>query len=228
MHNEVVDRAKRGDEEAFDALARQVGDRCMAIASRILRDVDLAEDAVQAALIAGLAGAANASRLRPLRALAPSDPAGSQPGRARPERRRGGAIVGRGAAERHVRRSVHQPHARQAHPRPGHRCARRRARPPARNHGRPAHRGDGWRLQRQGRRTDRDSRHHQVRQIHDLGLARWQQSIRPGNERDEPGIHPRRRRPPIHVQREDPGSNDGRGSHRIAGRHRLDRDRAMN
>jgi len=51
VHNEIVDRAKRGDEEAFDALARQVGDRCMAIASRILRDVDLAEDAVQAALI---------------------------------------------------------------------------------------------------------------------------------------------------------------------------------
>jgi RNA polymerase sigma-70 factor (ECF subfamily) len=46
-----VDRAKRGDEEAFDALARQVGDRCMAIAVRILREVDLAEDAVQAALI---------------------------------------------------------------------------------------------------------------------------------------------------------------------------------
>ena len=51
MHSEIVDRAKRGDEEAFDALARLVGDRCMAIASRILRDVDLAEDAVQAALI---------------------------------------------------------------------------------------------------------------------------------------------------------------------------------
>jgi len=51
VHNEIVDRAKRGDEEAFDALARQVGDRCMAIACRILRDVDLAEDAVQAALI---------------------------------------------------------------------------------------------------------------------------------------------------------------------------------
>jgi RNA polymerase sigma-70 factor (ECF subfamily) len=46
-----VDQAKRGDEEAFDALARMVGDRCMAIAYRILRDVDLAEDAVQAALI---------------------------------------------------------------------------------------------------------------------------------------------------------------------------------
>ena len=48
---ELVDRAKRGDEEAFDALARQVGDRCMAIASWILRDADLAEDAVQAALV---------------------------------------------------------------------------------------------------------------------------------------------------------------------------------
>jgi RNA polymerase sigma-70 factor (ECF subfamily) len=51
VHSEIVDRAKRGDEEAFDALARLVGDKCMAIATRILRDVDLAEDAVQAALI---------------------------------------------------------------------------------------------------------------------------------------------------------------------------------
>jgi RNA polymerase sigma factor (sigma-70 family) len=47
----LVDRAKGGDGEAFDALARQVGDRCIAIAHRILRDGDLAEDAVQAALI---------------------------------------------------------------------------------------------------------------------------------------------------------------------------------
>jgi RNA polymerase sigma factor (sigma-70 family) len=47
----LVDRAKQGDGEAFDALARAAGDRCMAIACRILRDVDLAEDAVQAALI---------------------------------------------------------------------------------------------------------------------------------------------------------------------------------
>ena len=51
MHRELVDRAKQGDEEAFDALARTVGDRCMSIASRILRDRDLAQDAVQAALI---------------------------------------------------------------------------------------------------------------------------------------------------------------------------------
>jgi RNA polymerase sigma-70 factor, ECF subfamily len=47
----LVDQAKRGDREAFDALARVVGDRCMAIAFRILRDADRADDAVQAALI---------------------------------------------------------------------------------------------------------------------------------------------------------------------------------
>ena len=51
VQESLVDRAKRGDTEAFDALARGVGDRCMAIACRILRDADLAEDAVQAALI---------------------------------------------------------------------------------------------------------------------------------------------------------------------------------
>ena len=51
MHRTLVDQAKRGDEEAFDALARMVADRCMAIAFRILRDSYLAEDAVQAALV---------------------------------------------------------------------------------------------------------------------------------------------------------------------------------
>jgi RNA polymerase sigma-70 factor, ECF subfamily len=51
VERELIDRAQRGDPEAFDALARTVGDRCMAIAVRILRDVDLAEDAVQTALI---------------------------------------------------------------------------------------------------------------------------------------------------------------------------------
>jgi RNA polymerase sigma-70 factor (ECF subfamily) len=51
VHRALVDRAKLGDGEAFDALARTVGDRCMAIAYRILRDADLADDAVQAALI---------------------------------------------------------------------------------------------------------------------------------------------------------------------------------
>ena len=51
MQRELVEQARRGDEEAFDALARLVGDRCMAIAYRILRDSHLAEDAVQSALV---------------------------------------------------------------------------------------------------------------------------------------------------------------------------------
>ena len=51
MHRALVESAKGGDREAVDALARTVGDRCMAIAFRILRDADRADDAVQAALI---------------------------------------------------------------------------------------------------------------------------------------------------------------------------------
>jgi RNA polymerase sigma-70 factor (ECF subfamily) len=51
MLAELVHQAKQGDADAFDALARMVGDRCLAIAVRILRDHDLAEDAVQAALV---------------------------------------------------------------------------------------------------------------------------------------------------------------------------------
>ena len=46
----LVDRAQQGDEEAFAALTQAVGDRYTAIAYRILRDADLAEDAVQTAL----------------------------------------------------------------------------------------------------------------------------------------------------------------------------------
>jgi RNA polymerase sigma-70 factor (ECF subfamily) len=51
VHKALVDRAKKGDTDAFDALTRLVGDQCMAIAFRILRDADRADDAVQAALI---------------------------------------------------------------------------------------------------------------------------------------------------------------------------------
>jgi RNA polymerase sigma-70 factor (ECF subfamily) len=51
MLRTLVDRAKQGDEEAFGALVREVGDRCIFIAHRILRDSDLAEDAVQMALV---------------------------------------------------------------------------------------------------------------------------------------------------------------------------------
>ena len=51
MHAALVAQAKQGDREAFDSLARLTGDRCMAIAFRILRDFDLADDAVQSALL---------------------------------------------------------------------------------------------------------------------------------------------------------------------------------
>ena len=51
MHADLVAQAQRGDREAFDELARMAGDRCMAIAFRILRDFDLADDAVQTALL---------------------------------------------------------------------------------------------------------------------------------------------------------------------------------
>jgi RNA polymerase sigma-70 factor (ECF subfamily) len=51
VQEELVRQAQGGDAEAFDSLARMVGDRCLGIARRILRDFDLAEDAVQAALM---------------------------------------------------------------------------------------------------------------------------------------------------------------------------------
>ena len=51
MQRALVDLARRGDEEAFADHARAVGDRLMAIAFRILRDADRAEDAVQQALV---------------------------------------------------------------------------------------------------------------------------------------------------------------------------------
>ena len=43
--------AQHGDEEAFASLAVAVGDRLHAVAHRILRDTDLAEDATQQALL---------------------------------------------------------------------------------------------------------------------------------------------------------------------------------
>jgi RNA polymerase sigma-70 factor (ECF subfamily) len=47
----LVVRAQRGDEEAFASLALACGDRLHAVAHRILRDTDLAEDATQQALV---------------------------------------------------------------------------------------------------------------------------------------------------------------------------------
>jgi RNA polymerase sigma-70 factor, ECF subfamily len=51
MDTDLVIRAQRGDEEAFTSLAVAVGDRLHAVAHRILRDTDLAEDATQQALL---------------------------------------------------------------------------------------------------------------------------------------------------------------------------------
>jgi RNA polymerase sigma-70 factor (ECF subfamily) len=51
MDTELVVRAQHGDEEAFASLAVAAGDRLHAVAHRILRDIDLAEDATQQALL---------------------------------------------------------------------------------------------------------------------------------------------------------------------------------
>jgi RNA polymerase sigma-70 factor, ECF subfamily len=48
---DVVERAMRGDHEAIGWLVNTTSDRMYAIATRILRDVDLAEDALQSSLI---------------------------------------------------------------------------------------------------------------------------------------------------------------------------------
>ena len=51
MATELVERAQRGDQEAFGLLAVPLGDRLFAVAARILRDSDLAADATQQALV---------------------------------------------------------------------------------------------------------------------------------------------------------------------------------
>lgn len=51
MRRDLVESARRGDHEAFEALAISAGDRLYAVARLILRAADLAEDAVQEALV---------------------------------------------------------------------------------------------------------------------------------------------------------------------------------
>ena len=51
MERELVEQARSGDRDAFASLVHQVSDRLFAVAHRILRDSDLAEDALQDALI---------------------------------------------------------------------------------------------------------------------------------------------------------------------------------
>jgi RNA polymerase sigma-70 factor (ECF subfamily) len=49
--DDLVERAREGDRDAFATLVQLTSDRMYAIATRILRDADLAEDALQGALI---------------------------------------------------------------------------------------------------------------------------------------------------------------------------------
>jgi RNA polymerase sigma-70 factor (ECF subfamily) len=51
VDRDLVEQAQRGDREAFAILARARGDTLFGIARRILRDVGLAEDAVQQTLV---------------------------------------------------------------------------------------------------------------------------------------------------------------------------------
>ncbi|HUF06569.1 MAG TPA: sigma-70 family RNA polymerase sigma factor [Candidatus Binatia bacterium] len=51
MDTDLVVRAQRGDREAYADLATGIADRYLAVARRILRDLDLAEDATQQALL---------------------------------------------------------------------------------------------------------------------------------------------------------------------------------
>jgi RNA polymerase sigma-70 factor, ECF subfamily len=49
---ELVERAQRGDRDAYERLALGAGDRLFGVAYRILRDTDRAKDAVQQTLVA--------------------------------------------------------------------------------------------------------------------------------------------------------------------------------
>ena len=51
MRRDLVEAARRGDHEAFEVLATSAGDRLYAVARLILRSADLAEDALQEALV---------------------------------------------------------------------------------------------------------------------------------------------------------------------------------
>src|SRR5687767_7511141 len=52
MDTDLVVRAQGGDKDAYALVAAEIADRFLAVARRILRDRDLAEDATQQALLA--------------------------------------------------------------------------------------------------------------------------------------------------------------------------------
>jgi len=51
MDTDLVVRAQRGDKGAYALIATDIADRFLAVARRVLRDLDLAEDATQQALL---------------------------------------------------------------------------------------------------------------------------------------------------------------------------------
>jgi RNA polymerase sigma-70 factor (ECF subfamily) len=51
VDSRVIQRAQRGDQDAYALVAAQSSDRLYAIALRLLRDVDAARDALQTALV---------------------------------------------------------------------------------------------------------------------------------------------------------------------------------
>ena len=51
MDRDLVERARRGDQEAFAELVHQISDTLFGVARRILRDPGLAEDVLQNALV---------------------------------------------------------------------------------------------------------------------------------------------------------------------------------
>src|SRR6185312_15440116 len=51
VDTDLVLRAQRGDKQAYAELATGIANRHLAVARRILRDLDLAEDATQQALL---------------------------------------------------------------------------------------------------------------------------------------------------------------------------------
>ncbi len=51
MDTDLVVRAQRGDKGAYALVATEIAVRFLAVARRILRDLDLAEDATQQALL---------------------------------------------------------------------------------------------------------------------------------------------------------------------------------
>ena len=51
MSRALVERAQQGDRDAYEQLARDAAHRLFLVASRILRDTDAAEDAVQQTLV---------------------------------------------------------------------------------------------------------------------------------------------------------------------------------